>query len=176
MDRGVVVDEGAVKVMAGSKAGVMRVRPYFWPCLTVPPTPSVTRGTNGWVSQWARNCGRLAGATADLAALAGDDGRGYEQGVGSSRGRFPNTWSLSESHQPVNEVGCGPEWQQRGRDMNQLHGPTAAGHKIPEDTGPGLVFCCPHKSCWQVQSRRCTREASLSRSTSSLSFFSPINL
>lgn len=86
MDRGVVADEGAVKVMAGSKAGVMRVRPYFWPCLTVPPTPSVT---NGWVSQWARNCGRLAGATADLAALNGDDGGGYEQRVGSSRGRFP---------------------------------------------------------------------------------------
>lgn len=43
--------------------------------------------------------------TADLAALNGNDGGGYENRVGSSRGRFSKTWSLSVKPRPVSDVG-----------------------------------------------------------------------
>ena len=91
--------------------------------------------------------------TADVAALDGNDGGGYEQGVGSSRGRFSNTWSLLQSNRTVMRwdmaLNDNSPWLQWSRDMNQLHGSTAAGIRYRWiQSGTGLLLSS-QKECWQ---------------------------
>lgn len=101
---------------ARSKARVMRGRSYFWPCPTVPPTPSVTGRTSGWVSQWARmwtvNWGDSWPSNSQWerwrSMWAGGE-------AGSFRGRFSNNWSLSQRHGTINEAEHGSEWQRSNR-------------------------------------------------------------